>query len=160
MFHVVHLIQGFFWQYKKGLLNFVSKRIKLVYMINNTCLAFQISITTSYKPHTPELNCISKFQLLFHWKNLENIWSFTLSLEAGETKLKNHEMRAFFLWGTCAWIQQDAKTSFAVRNLTTRNSLQWDFRTAEQQLLSVRWNLSIYTYKPKWCREVFKTKGA
>ena len=36
----------FFCWYGKGLLNFVSERIKLVYRINNTCLAFQTSRTT------------------------------------------------------------------------------------------------------------------
>ena len=35
----------FCW-YKKGLLNFVSKRIKFVYWINTTYLAFQTSKTT------------------------------------------------------------------------------------------------------------------
>ena len=35
----------FCW-YEKGLLNFVSKRIKLVYRINTTHLAFQTSKTT------------------------------------------------------------------------------------------------------------------
>ena len=54
MFHVVHLIHVFFFRYEKGLLNFVSDRIKLVYRINNTRLAFQTSNTTIYRPHTPE----------------------------------------------------------------------------------------------------------
>ena len=59
---------------EKGLLNFVSERIKLVYRINNTRLAFQTSKTTIYRPHTPELKSISKFQLLFHWRNFEKIY--------------------------------------------------------------------------------------
>ena len=57
----------------KGLLNFVSERIKLVYRINNTRLAFQTSTTTIYRPQTSELKCISKFQLLFHRKNFEKL---------------------------------------------------------------------------------------
>ena len=48
-----------------------SERIKLVYRIDNTRLAFQTSKTTIYRPHTPELTFISKFQLLFHWRNFE-----------------------------------------------------------------------------------------
>ena len=81
---------------KKGLLNFVSERIKLVYRINNTryllpkkLTAFQTSKTTIYKPHTFELKSISISILLFYWKSFENIWSFILYLEAGETELIN-----------------------------------------------------------------------
>ena len=50
---------------EKGLLNFVSERIKLVYRINNTWYnvrkkyaAFQISKTTIYRPHTFELKSV------------------------------------------------------------------------------------------------------
>ena len=32
---------------------------------------------------------ISKYQLLFHWKSFENIWSFILYLEEGEIQLIN-----------------------------------------------------------------------
>ena len=56
----------FFCRYEKGLLNFVSERIKLVNGINNTRLAWQTSKTTIYRPQT------SEFQLFFHWKNFEN----------------------------------------------------------------------------------------
>ena len=72
MYHVVHLIL-FFLPERKGLLNSVSERMKLVYRINlvgtafkNNWAAFQTSKTTIYRPHTPELKSISKFQLLFH----------------------------------------------------------------------------------------------
>ena len=43
-------------RYEKGLLNFVSKRLRLVYRINNTRLiAFQTSKTrTIYRLHAPE----------------------------------------------------------------------------------------------------------
>ena len=68
MNHVPHLIHVFFL-YEIGLLNFVSERIKLVYRINNTLFAFQTSKITIYRSQAS----ISKFQLLFHWKNLENI---------------------------------------------------------------------------------------
>ena len=76
MCHVPHLIHVFFCRHEKGLLNFVSERIKLVYRINNTRLAFQTSKTTIYRPHTPELKSISKFQLLFHWRNFEKYMIF------------------------------------------------------------------------------------
>ena len=57
-------------QYEKGLFqNFIRGRIKLVHWINNTRLAFLTSITTTHKPQTSALKSISKFQLLFHWKN-------------------------------------------------------------------------------------------
>ena len=65
----------FCW-YERGLLNFVSERIKLVYRINNTRLAFQTSKTTIYRPHTPELKSISKFQLFFLWRNFEKYMIF------------------------------------------------------------------------------------
>ena len=81
---------------KKGLLNFVSERIKLVYRINNTpyllptkLTAFRTSKTTIYKRHTFKLKSISISILLFYWKSFENIWSFILYLEAGETELIN-----------------------------------------------------------------------
>ena len=69
MHHVPHLIQVFFCRYEKSLLNFVSEGIKLVYRINNTRLVFQTANTTTYWLQTSELKSISKFQLLFHWKN-------------------------------------------------------------------------------------------
>ena len=71
MYHIPHLIHVFLSE--KGLLNFVSERIKLVYRINNTRLAFQTSKTTIYRPQTSELKSISKFKLLFHWKNFEKL---------------------------------------------------------------------------------------
>ena len=64
MLHVVHQIHVFLWggggwgggRYEKGLLNFVSERLRLVYRINNTRLiAFQTSKTrTIYRLHAPE----------------------------------------------------------------------------------------------------------
>ena len=63
MFHVVHQIHVFWGgRYEKGLLNFVSERLRLVYRINNTRLiAFQTSKTrTIYRLHAPELKSISK----------------------------------------------------------------------------------------------------
>ena len=66
----------FFSWYEKGLLNFVTEREKLVYRINNTRLAFQTSKTTIYRPHTPELKSISKFQLLVHWRNFKKYMIF------------------------------------------------------------------------------------
>ena len=68
MFHVVHQIHVFWggWRgggrYEKGLLNFVSKRLRLVYRINNTRLiAFQTSKTrTIYRLHALALKSISK----------------------------------------------------------------------------------------------------
>ena len=51
--------------------------------------AFQTSKPTIYKPHTFELKSISKYQLLFHSKSFENIWSLILYLEEGETQLIN-----------------------------------------------------------------------
>ena len=81
---------------EKGFLNFVSERIKLVYRINNTRYnfqknqaSFQTSKTTIYRPHTFELKSISNYQLLFQRKSFENMWSFILYLEAGETELIN-----------------------------------------------------------------------
>ena len=56
----------FFGRHEKGLLNFVIERVKVVYRINNTRLAFQ----------TSNLKSISKFQLLFHWKNFEKYMIF------------------------------------------------------------------------------------
>ena len=71
MYYVVHLIRVFlffcffclFCPNEKGLLNFVSERIKLVYKINPVLctafkkhmLPFKLSNTTIYRPHTPEL---------------------------------------------------------------------------------------------------------
>ena len=66
---------------------------RLVYRINNTRYslkkkaAFQTCKTTFYRPHTLKFKTISKYQLLLHWKSFENIWSFILYLEAGETQL-------------------------------------------------------------------------
>ena len=94
MFHVVHLIHVLFPWYEKGLLNFVTERKKLVYRINNTRLAFQTSKTTIYRPHTPELKFISKFQLLFHWRNFE-IYMIFYTLPWSRWN------RTHTLWNTC-----------------------------------------------------------
>ena len=56
--------------------------------VSRVC-TFQTSKTTIYRPYTFELMSISKYQLLFHWKSFENIWSFILYLEEGETQLIN-----------------------------------------------------------------------
>ena len=77
MYNVVHLIQD----KDKDLLNFVTKRIKLVYRINVPRTAFKknelpfklLKPRLIYRPHTPELKSISKFQLLFPWTNFKNI---------------------------------------------------------------------------------------
>ena len=67
----------FFGRHEKGLLNFVIERVKVVYRINNTRLAFQTSITTIiYRLQTSNLKSISKFQLLLHWKNFEKYMIF------------------------------------------------------------------------------------
>ena len=66
----------FFGRHEKGLLNFVIEGVKVVYRINNTRLAFQTSITTIYRLQTSNLKSISKFQLLFHWKNFEKYMIF------------------------------------------------------------------------------------
>ena len=72
MFHVVHLIHFFFCWYGKGLLNFVSERIKLVYRINNTRLAFQTSKTTICRPHTSDLSPDLHFNYCFIGGTLKN----------------------------------------------------------------------------------------
>ena len=41
MYHVVYLFMFFFCRNEKGLLNFVSEGIKLVYRMNNTRYNFQ-----------------------------------------------------------------------------------------------------------------------
>ena len=61
----------FFFLIRKRFVELCNREKKLVYWINNTRLAFQTSKTTIYRPHTPELKFISKFQLLFHWRNFE-----------------------------------------------------------------------------------------
>ena len=74
----------FFCRNEKGLLNFASERINVVYRINPVpCTAFEkhmlpfkLSNTTIYRPHTPEFKSISKFQLLFHRKNFEKYMNF------------------------------------------------------------------------------------
>ena len=81
---------------EKGLLNFVSERIKLVYRINNTRYNFQKN-KLPFKRLKPQFiarilsrfKSISKYQLLFHWKSFENRWSFIFYLQAGETELIN-----------------------------------------------------------------------
>ena len=55
----------------------------------NSCITVHSVCFQIYRPHTFELKSISKYQLLFHWKSFENIWSFILYLEAGETELIN-----------------------------------------------------------------------
>ena len=74
---IIHSNSCFFCRYEKGLLNFVSERVKLVYgSIKNTRLAFQTSKTKSNRPQTSELKSVSKFELLFYWKNFEKYMIF------------------------------------------------------------------------------------
>ena len=47
--------------------------------MNNTCLAFQTSKTTIYKPQTSELKSISKFQLRVSLEELWKIYDFLYS---------------------------------------------------------------------------------
>ena len=83
-----------FCQNEKGLLNFVSERIKLVYRINNTRYNFQknklplkhLKPQFIIRPHAFEVKFISKYQLLFHWKSFENISSFKLYLHWKQVK--------------------------------------------------------------------------
>ena len=98
----------FFCRNKKGLLNFVSERIvflKLVYRINNTWYSFKKN-KLPFKLHIFKLKSISKYQLLLHWKSFENIWSFILYLEAGETQLINtciRTVRDSRIWSEMSW---------------------------------------------------------
>ena len=71
VFHVVHL-SHVFCCYEKGLLNFVSENIKLVYRINNTRPAFQTSKTAIYRPHTPEYSIILILKYCFIGGTLKN----------------------------------------------------------------------------------------
>ena len=80
--------------YEKGLLNFVSERIKLVYSIENIRLTFQTSKTKINRPQTSELKSIFKFQLLFHWKNFEKYMVFY-------TLPWSRWNRTHKLWNTC-----------------------------------------------------------
>ena len=84
----------FFSWYEKGLLNFVTERKKLVYRMNNIRLTFQTSKNTIYRSHTPELKSISKFQLLFHWRNFEKYMVFY-------TLPWSRWNRIHTLWHTC-----------------------------------------------------------
>ena len=61
---------------RKRSVELVSERVKLVYSIKNTRLAFQTYKTKSNRPQTSELKSIPKFQLLFHWKNFEKYMIF------------------------------------------------------------------------------------
>ena len=82
-------------------------------------------------------------------RKLMNIWKSTATLVQNVQPKNNARARTSvcirkmatscgFWRGACAWIQQEARTSFPVINLTARSSLRWDFRTTVQQLLSVR----------------------
>ena len=94
MYHVPHLIHVFLSVYEKGLLNFVSERIKLVDRIKNTRLTFQTSKTKINRPQTSELKSISKLQLLFYWKNFEKYMIFY-------TIPWSRWNRTHKLWNTC-----------------------------------------------------------
>ena len=72
----------------------VSERVKLVYSIKNTRLAFQTYKTKSNRPQTSELKSIPKFQLLFHWKNFEKYMIFY-------TMPWSRWNRTHKLWNTC-----------------------------------------------------------
>ena len=94
MYHVPHLIHVFLSVYEKGLLNFVSERIKLVDGIKNTRLTFQTSKTKINRPQTSELKSISKLQLLFYWKKFEKYMIFY-------TMPWSRWNRTHKLWNTC-----------------------------------------------------------
>ena len=76
MYYVPQLIHVFFLPVRKRSVELVSERVKLVYRIRNTRLAFQTSKTKINRPQTSQLKSISKFQLLFHWMNFENYMIF------------------------------------------------------------------------------------
>ena len=84
----------FFLLVRKRSVELCKRENKLVYRINNTPLAFQTSKTTIYRPHTPELKSISKFQLLFHWRNFEKYMIFY-------TLPWSRWNRTHKLWNTC-----------------------------------------------------------
>ena len=85
--HLIHVF--FFWPVWKrsAFQNFVSERIKLVYRINNTRLAFLTSITTIYRPQTKLLNkgmaapassiSSQKQQISIFFRNWSAIWTWT-----------------------------------------------------------------------------------
>ena len=95
MFYFVDLIHFFcFFLVRKRSVELCNQEKKLVYRINNTRLAIQTSKTTIYRPHTPELKSISKFQLLFHWRNFEKYMVvYTLPWSRWN--------RTHKLWNTC-----------------------------------------------------------
>ena len=84
----------FFFLIRKRFVELCNREKELVYWINNTRLAFQTSRTTIYRPHTPELKFISKFQLLFHWRNFE-IYMIFYTLPWSRWN------RTHTLWNTC-----------------------------------------------------------
>ena len=95
MYHVVHLLFFFLFvlpERKRSveLCKRENNIFKACFRINNTQYSFQKNKLPFklLKPHL-ELKSISKYQLLLHWKSFENIWSFILYLEAGETQLIN-----------------------------------------------------------------------
>ena len=65
-----------FFLVRKRSVELCYREKKASFWINNTRLAFQTCKTTIYRPHTPELKSISKFQLLFHWRNVEKYMIF------------------------------------------------------------------------------------
>ena len=93
-------IHFFFWN-EKGLLNFVSVRIKLVHWINWHSTASKknklpfLLLKRLFEGHTKTvLKSISKFQLLFHSKNFEKYMIFyTLPWRRWN--------RTHKLWNTC-----------------------------------------------------------
>ena len=126
-----------FCRYEKGLLNFVSERIKLVYSINKTRLALQTSKTTIYRPQTSaELKSTPKFQFLFHWKNFERSWIISMKKYMIFYTLpwsrwnKTHK-----LWNTCV-------VPFAIAEL---GQMSWSTPHSSISVLSV-WIMKIFQY--------------
>ena len=138
MFHFVYLIHVcfFFCWYEKVLLNFVSERIKLVYRINNTSHAFQTYKTTIYRPHTPELKSISKFQLLFHWRNFEKYMIFY-------TLPWSRWNRTHTLWNTC--VVPFALAELGQKCLEAAPTLKYGPLNSSITVLSV-WIIKIFQY--------------
>ena len=112
--HVPHLFCRF-CRYEKGLLNFVSERIKLVYRINKTRLALQTSKTTIYRPQTSaELKSTPKFQFLFHWKNFERSWIIS--------------MKKYMIFYTLPWSRWNRTHKYVrctVRDSRIRSEMSW-----------------------------------
>ena len=89
----------FFCRNEKGLLNFVSEIIKLVFRINLLGTAFKklslisTSKTTIYRPHTSELKSISIVSIIVSLEELWKIYDLLYSCSSWN--------RTYKLWNTC-----------------------------------------------------------